>query len=174
MPKFTVETKYLSHTDISDVTDTIVTIKDFQQETLGMGAQAQEKWVLYFRENKKGLALNKTNGKILVKMLGEEMDEWVGQKIALYVKDDVEYQGDIVSAIRIRLTKPKGEQKPQNHAVYAMDLEARAHECTSIKDLLAILREVSMSESISEEDRDALSTVIQARMGDLKSMKAGA
>ena len=67
MPKFTVETKYLSHTDISDVSDTIVTIKDFQQETLGMGAQAQEKWVLYFRENKKGLVLNKTNGKILVK-----------------------------------------------------------------------------------------------------------
>ena len=171
MPKFTVETKYLSHTDISDVSDTIVTIKDFQQETLGMGAQAQEKWVLYFRENKKGLVLNKTNGKILVKMLGEEMDEWIGQKIALYVKDDVEYQGDIVSAIRIRLTKPKGKEKTTNPAVHAMDLDAQITACRTVKGCLDILREVSTVEGLSEEDRDALTESINQKMGELKAVK---
>jgi hypothetical protein len=30
------------------------------------------------------------------------MDMWVGQKIALYVKDDVEFGGELVSAIRVR------------------------------------------------------------------------
>ena len=78
MAKFTVDTKYLSHTDISDVEDTIVTIKNYEQVTMGQGTNAQEKWVIYFREIKKGLGLNKTNGKILISLLGsDDMDEWL-------------------------------------------------------------------------------------------------
>lgn len=167
MPKFTVETKYLSHTDISDVNDTVVTIKDFQQETLGIGAQAQEKWVLYFRENKKGLALNKTNGKILVKMLGEEMEDWIGHKISLYVKDDVEYQGDIVSAIRIRLTKPQAKPTT-NPAVQALDLEEQIQQAQTVRQCVDVLRSIALAEGLSEEDREALTVSANQKMMELK------
>lgn len=110
MAKFTVDAKYLSHADISEHDDTVLTIKSYEQETLGQGKDAQEKWVLYFREIKKGLGLNKTNGKMCCKLFGsDDMDDWIGKQIAIYVKDDVEYQGEIMSAIRVR-TKLPGNQ----------------------------------------------------------------
>jgi len=107
MAKFTVDAKYLSHADISDVDDTVLTIKGYEQETMGQGAQQVEKWVIYFKEIKKGLGLNKTNGKMLCKLFGsDDMDDWIGKKVAVYVKDDVEFQGEIVSAIRVRSKLP--------------------------------------------------------------------
>ena len=111
MPKFTTDSKFMTHADIPGDADTVYTIKSYEQETVGQGPQASEKWVIYFRETKKGLALNKTNGNLIIKALGsDEMDDWIGKKISLYVKDDVEYQGEIVSAIRVR---PKAASTPQ-------------------------------------------------------------
>ena len=107
MAKFTVDAKYLSRADISEHDDTVLTIKSYEQETMGQGKDAVEKWVLYFREIKKGLGLNKTNGKMCCKLFGsDDMDDWIGKKIAIYVKDDVEYQGEILSAIRVRSKLP--------------------------------------------------------------------
>lgn len=169
MPKFTVDTKFLSHTDISDIADTVVTIQRVEREVLGQGSQAQEKWVIYFREIKKGLALNKTNGKILVNLMGsDEMNDWVGQKIALYVKDDVEFQGDVVSAIRIRVKKP-GERK--NAAVNAMDLDAEVQKLTTVKGCMELMRSISVEESLSEEDREALLEAVNLKMAELKAGK---
>ena len=168
MPKFTTESKYLKYTDISEEQDTPLTIQRVSREVLGQGQQQDEKWVLYFQEVKKGLALNTTNGKILVQMFGDEMNDWCGKKIALWVKPDVEFQGDIVSAIRIRFKKPGAAATHVNPAVYAMDLEARVQACTATKDLMAILREVSTSDVLSDEDRDALSSTINIKMAELK------
>lgn len=109
MAKFTTESKYLKVTDISDVSDTVVTISAYERAIVGQGPQAQEKWVVFFDDFKKGLVLNSTNGKAICKATGtDDMDQWVGKKIALYVKEDVEFQGEIVSAIRVRVKAPKG------------------------------------------------------------------
>lgn len=106
MPKFSTESKYLKYTDLPDDQDSIVTIKAYAREELENKGKTQEKWVLTFAELKKPLALNATNGKAVCKALGtEEIADWVGQKIALYVKDDIEYEGDVVSGIRVRPKK---------------------------------------------------------------------
>lgn len=106
MPKFATDGKYLKHQELAgDGADTHVTIRGFDQETLENNGSKQKKWVLYFNELDKGLALNATNGKTVCKMFGDEMTDWIGKKIALYVKDDVEFGGEMVSAIRIRPKK---------------------------------------------------------------------
>lgn len=132
MPKFTTDSKFLTHADLPEDEDTVYTIKGYEQETVGQGPQASEKWVIYFRETKKGLALNKTNGNLIIKALGsDEMDDWIGKKIALYVKDDVEFQGEIVSAIRIRpkspAPAPKASAQPATHEEATWPCEGEYH-----------------------------------------------
>ena len=107
MPKFTTPSNYLRHQDLDYSCDTLLTIDSFKHEQIGKGDDKAEKWVLYFAECEKGLALNSTNGKILCKLFGEEMNDWPGKRIAVYVKDDVEYAGETVSAIRIRPRIPE-------------------------------------------------------------------
>ena len=106
MPKFSTEGKYLKHAEL-DGQDWVLTIDRVKQEVVGKDEDATKKWVVYFKETEKGFVLNATNGKTICKILGtEEMDEWLGRKITLYVKDDVEFGGEMVSAIRVRPKLP--------------------------------------------------------------------
>ena len=113
MAKFSTDGKYMKHQELPDG-DTMVTITRYAQEVLENNGQKQKKWVLYFQELEKGLALAlllscapvRHFHKTLCKILGsDDMDEWIGQKILLYVKDDVEFGGEMVSAIRVRNKK---------------------------------------------------------------------
>ena len=101
MPKFATDSKYLKYQEL-DGKDWVFTIASFKHENLGQGEKKEMKWVLYFQEMEKGFALNATNGKVICKLYGEEMNDWVGKKITLYEKDDIEYAGDLVSGIRVR------------------------------------------------------------------------
>ena len=105
MPKFATEGKYLKHQELATDQDTIVTIRGYQKDKLEKDGKVDTKWILLFNELDKGLALNATNGKTLCKLFGDEMDDWTGNKIALYIKDDVEFGGEMVSAIRVRPKK---------------------------------------------------------------------
>ena len=108
MPKFSTPSNYLKYTDIPEDHDTIVTIDSYAEEEIGQGDQKKKKWVVYFKEMPLGLVLNKTNGTAICKaLLTDEMEDWKNRKIGLYIKDDVEFQGDIVSAIRVRVKAPK-------------------------------------------------------------------
>ena len=114
MPKFSSPSRWLKHSDLPDDQDTVLTVASYAQEEIGMGDSKTKRWVVYFQEIELGLVLNATNGKAISKVCGtDEMDEWKGQRISLYVKDDVEFQGDIVSAVRVRVKAPSvSEQAP--------------------------------------------------------------
>jgi len=50
------------------------------------------KWVLFFDGTQKGLVLNMANGDALYDMTGhEDPEEWIGQRVELYVDDNVAY-----------------------------------------------------------------------------------
>ena len=88
-----------------------VTIADVVRERLG----DDEKSVLYFREKKKGLVLNVTNGKSVMKIAGsDDSNDWEGTQINLYATE-VDFKGDRVPAIRIEddvpVRFPKGKKK---------------------------------------------------------------
>lgn len=103
------QSKYLKHTDIEQ--PMLLTVRGVKLEKLEYGGKQEQKGILYFHELEKGLVLNKTNLGICEKVFeSDDTDEWTGQSIVLYVKDDIEYQGEIVSGLRLRAPK-KGVAK---------------------------------------------------------------
>ncbi|MFA6134689.1 MAG: hypothetical protein WC869_11805 [Phycisphaerae bacterium] len=98
-------TKYLSAGDLKGQTVRL-TIGEVTVETLGQGRQAQQKPVLYFRGKTKGLALNKTNTNAIAAVYGPETDDWIGAEIDVY-PTKVEYAGDQVDAIRLKVVPPR-------------------------------------------------------------------
>jgi hypothetical protein len=97
--------KYLTAEDLNDQSAT-VTISDVVQERLGQGKDASDKLVISFQGKKKSLVCNKTNAKTIAKVLGsDETDDWIGQRIIIEPRE-VEFQGDMVLALRVSLKKP--------------------------------------------------------------------
>ena len=104
--------RFLSAEDLNGQ-DVTVTIANVTQETLGQGKDAQQKLVASFVGKKKAMVLNKTNAKTIAKLYGDETDGWVGQRITIGARD-VEFQGDMILALRVSLKAPApaGAVKP--------------------------------------------------------------
>jgi hypothetical protein len=112
--------------DVPEEGDLVVTVSRTEMATLGQGRDAKEKAVLFFKEVKKGLVLNKTNWQLIAKALGsDDTDDWEGRRIALY-STDVEFKGEFTRGIRVRAKEPKpanGKTKPAKAAVAEEDLD---------------------------------------------------
>ncbi len=92
--------RYLKAADLGDA-QPVLTIRDVKMEDVGKGAQKDRKPVVYFLDKEKGLVLNKTNASMIQKIVGSpDTDNWVGEKIKLKAVE-VEFQGDVVNAIRV-------------------------------------------------------------------------
>jgi hypothetical protein len=78
-----------------------------------------KKPVLYFTKSNvtvvktKGLVLNKTNSKVIATAYGDDSKAWQGKEIILFMAL-VDFRGDQVEAIRVRVPKPQAAPaKPQ-------------------------------------------------------------
>lgn len=92
--------KYLKAEDLES--DLNLTVKNVVFEDLASG---ETKPVAHFEELDKGMIINKTNWSMIEKITGEkDSDNWKGKKVCLTVMD-VEFKGDIVSAIRVKAAK---------------------------------------------------------------------
>jgi hypothetical protein len=95
--------KYLKAADAEE--DLLLTVKGVKLESIGQGAQAEQKPVVYFEEESKGMVLNKTNAKMIAKIArSEDTDDWKGTKVRV-IATEVEYQGDLVMSLRVREAK---------------------------------------------------------------------
>jgi hypothetical protein len=90
--------KYLKADDLEEGT-MMVTISSLDQEQMRDGTT---KFVLSFVGQKKGLVLNKTNGKSLSKAFGKNSAAWIGMEVQLYPVA-VDFQGESTTGIRLRL-----------------------------------------------------------------------
>jgi len=99
--------KYLKAADLSGE-PTTVTMTLVKSEQVARGADAQP--VLYFKEFQQGMVLNKTNAKTIAKLFGDDTNNWRSKKIELF-EAMVEFQGDIMPALRVRAAKI-AEQEP--------------------------------------------------------------
>ena len=95
-------TKYLKASDL-DGRNVTVTIKSAELEEIGF--DKERKLVLSFAGTDKSMVLNKTNANTIARMFGEETDDWAGKRITLCARD-VEYQGTMMSALRVLPQKP--------------------------------------------------------------------
>ena len=66
----------------------------------------EAKWVLSFNNQDKKLVLNKTNITQIAELWGQETDNWMGQRVILFVKDGVEFNGVVGKGLRILAKKP--------------------------------------------------------------------
>jgi len=82
-----------------------VTIETVTLEELGQGRDKEQKLCISFRGKEKKLICNKTNAGTISKMYGDDTDAWIGQRITIAPRE-VEFQGDMVWAIRVSLAKP--------------------------------------------------------------------
>jgi arabinogalactan endo-1,4-beta-galactosidase len=97
---------YLKAADLQGQAVT-VTMAHVSIETVGK----DQKPILYFQGKERGLVLNKTNASKISEMYGDDTENWTGGKIILY-EAMVDFKGDTVAAIRVRLAQRQGNGKP--------------------------------------------------------------
>ena len=117
MPKVSemIQSKFLRKEDFDDG-DQVLTIKGVKLEDMP-GDDGTQKWVLYFRELPKGMAMNSTTIRVLEKGYGDDSDLWIGKKVLVYVDPNVSFRGQVVGGLRLRTQKPQAQS--QSHAAPA-------------------------------------------------------
>ena len=71
-----------------------------------------DKAVLFFRDEERGLVLNKTNTRTIGAAYGYETDAWAGKRVVLFTTT-VDFQGSTVDAIRVKIPKAQPSQVSQ-------------------------------------------------------------
>lgn len=102
------ESKFLKHQELEGQ-DWVVTIDRVERQELKNrdNNEIEKKFILFFKELEKGMILNATNMGILNGLFkSDESDDWVGKRVTLYTKDDIEMGGKIMSGLRIRAKLP--------------------------------------------------------------------
>lgn len=87
----------------------IMTIAKINAEKMRPKANAPEveKWVLYFKEAKKGVVLNRTLANQIAEILGsQETNDWINKKITLY-SQEMQVGGRKLIVIRARAAQVK-------------------------------------------------------------------
>jgi len=90
---------YLAASDVQE--PMTLTITSGEREEVGQDKEPAI--VLYFKEEDRGLILNKTALRFMVALTGsEDTDEWVGKQVVLYNEPNVYYQGKRTGGLRLR------------------------------------------------------------------------
>lgn len=80
-----------------------VTVTHCTEENVAMANQpARMKFVLYFKEQAKGMVLNLTNFQRIVSLSGkQDTDDWEGVQVTLFNDPTVDFGGKLVGGIRV-------------------------------------------------------------------------
>lgn len=93
----------LLNPETNEYREATLTVDFCKVEPVGADQNGDQKPMLHFRETKKILPLNKTNLMTLASNLGDETDEWDGQRVTLYVTQEP-FNGQVYDVVRV---KPK-------------------------------------------------------------------
>ena len=89
-------------------------IKNVTEEQIGMDKDKEQKLVVWFTNDKRGLVLNRVNNRTLRSAFGDAVDGWAGKIIVLF-PTTAEFRGKMGPALRVRIPPPK--QAPSAAAV---------------------------------------------------------
>lgn len=107
------ESKYLKKEDVGQ--GKLLTINSLRQENVALESQPEElKYIMFFKEETKGVVMNWTNIQLCANATGsEDTDEWPGKQVVLYNDPNVSFAGKITGGIRIRA--PRNQQPPADY-----------------------------------------------------------
>lgn len=104
------QSNYLTQADVGK--GLLVTISHWEEVNMAQDNKPKDmKYVLFFREDHKPMSLNYTNGSIIGQIAGtNDLDEWAGTKIVLFVDPSIMFGTKRVGGIRARA--PKNQPSP--------------------------------------------------------------
>lgn len=77
-----------------------LTIQDVKKIEIGRDENLEEKWAVFFVEDRRGVTLNKTRKDQLVEITDSaESDDWIGKRVRLVIDPGVKYQGKKVGGL---------------------------------------------------------------------------
>ena len=100
-----VKSKYLCAEDLKF--EKKFRIKAVTVEAVGTGSEKEEKLIVWFTNDKRGLVLNKTNNRTLRGAFGDDVSGWK-DKIIILFSTPVDLRGKMVGGLRVRIPPPKG------------------------------------------------------------------
>ena len=98
--------EYIGAWDIPKGKDVVVEISRVECKELVSNRGKNKKPIVHFVGKEKAFVCNKTNGKAIAGMYGNDTKEWTGKKIALY-STTTNAGGETVDCIRVRPTPPQ-------------------------------------------------------------------
>lgn len=116
--------KYFAAADLGD-RDVMLTIDKVPDDNETM-PDDESRMVIYFKEDRRGLVLNVTNGDAIAAMFGDDYTKWIGQPLTLYATE-TEFRGKAVPCMRIRRPDRQGFTK-------AIQAAAKAKEAATPDD----------------------------------------
>ena len=109
--KKTMNPNYLGSYALEPMQDLVVTITEVKTEAVMNADGRSEDCLVAYLQDQKPLIVNKTNAKAIAKVAGSNyIEDWKGVTIALYISN-VKAFGEVVEAIRVRMTAPKSPSK---------------------------------------------------------------
>jgi hypothetical protein len=98
------KSKYLKATDLE--CEKKFRIKKVTEQELGVGKDKEQKLVVWFTNDERGLVLNVTNNRTIRGAYGDPTEGWVG-KIVVIFPAMVDVRGKMGPALRVRIPPPK-------------------------------------------------------------------
>ena len=120
---------FIKGEDLEEGEKVVVTIKSAEEVTFPSGDTVP---VLEFLELDQKLTLNKTRIKKCVELLGEDTDEWIGQKIALY-QVDVNYQGKTMPGVAIGKAPKRAKASLENDEDFEKPVERKKKAAPAVE-----------------------------------------
>jgi hypothetical protein len=81
-------------------------IKSVTEEMIGAGKDKDQKLVVWFTNDERGLVLNRINNRTIRGAYGDAVDGWAGKVIAVF-PTMAEFRGKMGPALRVRIIPPK-------------------------------------------------------------------
>ena len=94
----------LTGAGVEEITATISDFKIHEDATMP-GGQKKSGGVLYLKETERLLMLNKVNRDTLTRLFGDAKEDFIGEKICIYIDHNVRFGRDTVDGLRIRAVK---------------------------------------------------------------------
>jgi len=97
---------YIAAFDLNGKDVTLTISKAIGGELTAQGGRKSKRPVVYFEGREKAMVLNRTNGKTIAALYGNDVNAWVGKQITLFPTTTT-FGSETVECIRIRPAVPQ-------------------------------------------------------------------